>query len=309
LTEQRRYSFFGTVLRTSLDLDVLPEPPPGDIAADEVTLSLGEVPHVLPDVAWSSPFLSVGSDRRVLVDIAAVGRFLVSEGREIRLSPNPHATSAAIQSILLSIVSGAILHQRGVLPLHASCVEMDGVAIAIAGPTARGKSTLGAALVSCGARLISDDISAVQIGVGAPRVVQGSLGLRLWPDAIESVAITSGKEWTPIRPGHQKRVRPADLAWMAPAPLRAILRLEVENEVSPPGWRLLRGPESAVPMQDLIYRINLGRHLGRFESLCLNLMRLADRVPIFELRRLNDLAALDSTVSAVKDAITNALGN
>ncbi len=306
MTEQHRYSFFGTVLRTPLALDVLPAPPPADFAADEITLTVGEVPPILPDVAWSSPFLSIGADRRVLVDIAAVGRFLVSEGREIRFSPNPDATPAAVQSILLSIVSGVILHQRGALPLHASCVEIDGKAIAIAGPAGRGKSTLAAALVACGARLISDDISVVQIDRGTPRVVQGALGFRLWPDAIDSTGGTEGQDWTPVRTGHSKRVRPADLAWASPVRLSAILRLEIENEVSPAGWRVLRGPASATPMQNLIYRINLSPHLGGFESLCLNLMQVADRVPIVELRRSNDLAAMDTTVSMVREAIANA---
>jgi hypothetical protein len=306
LTELNRYSFFGTVLRTPLALDVLPAPPAAEIAADQVTLTLGEVPPELPDVVWSSPFLSVGLDRRVLINVAAVGRFLVSDGREIRFAPGSDATPAAVQSILLSIVSGAILHQRGALPLHASCVQVNGKAVAIAGPAARGKSTLAAALVACGARLISDDISVVQTGTDTPRVVQGALGMRLWPDAIDSAGVAPCGEWTPVRPGHAKRVRPANLSWTAPIPLRAVLRLEVENAVSPPGWRLLRGPASAAPMQNLIYRINLSRHLGRFESLCLALMQLADRVPIVELRRPNDLGALERTVSMVRDVIANA---
>jgi hypothetical protein len=305
LTELHRYSFFGTVLRTPLALDVLPAPPPADIAADQVTLTLDDVPQELPNVVWSSPFLSVGPDHRVLVDVAAVGRFLVSDGREIRFSPASDATPAAVQSILLSIVAGAVLHQRGAFPLHASCVEMDGSAIAIAGPAARGKSTLAAALVARGARLISDDISVVQTGTDAPCVVQGALGMRLWPDAIDSAGVAPCGEWTPVRPGHAKHVHAANLSWMAPAPLRAILRLEVENAISPPGWRLLHGPASAAPMQNFIYRINLSRHLGRFESLCLNLMGLADHVPIIELRRPNDLGALETTVSMARDAIAN----
>jgi hypothetical protein len=130
--------------------------------------------------------------------------------------------------------------------------------------------------------------------------------MRLWPDAIDNTGAAPRSEWTPIRPSHSKHVLAADLSWLAPTPLRAILRLEVENTVSPPGWRILCGPASAAPMQNLIYRINLSRHLGRFESVCLKLMQLADRVPIVELRRPNDLGALDRTVSMARDAIINA---
>lgn len=63
----------------------------------------------------------------------------------------------AVQGVGLAI----LLHQRGLTVFHATAVEVDGVAVAIAGSKGAGKSTTAAALVARGHRLISDDVLAI----------------------------------------------------------------------------------------------------------------------------------------------------
>lgn len=58
-------------------------------------------------------------------------------------------------------VAAIILAWRGLVPIHGSAVALDGRALLIAGPPGAGKSTLCAALVRQGARLVSDDLSAL----------------------------------------------------------------------------------------------------------------------------------------------------
>ena len=55
-----------------------------------------------------------------------------------------------------------LLIAQGFLPLHASAVVRDSRAVAFAGPAGRGKSTLVAALAARGARVATDDMSALR---------------------------------------------------------------------------------------------------------------------------------------------------
>ncbi|PJK27772.1 HPr kinase/phosphorylase [Minwuia thermotolerans] len=71
----------------------------------------------------------------------------------------------------------------GVSILHATCVEVDGVAVLFEGPSGSGKSDLALRLVAEGARLIADDRTALSAAGGrlrarAPEPIRGFLEVR-----------------------------------------------------------------------------------------------------------------------------------
>ena len=101
---------------------------------------------------------SLVEDRELLLGVSGVGRYKASGGNLITVDPDPEARAEDVLLYLTGVVLAAILHQRGILPLHASCVARDGMAIALAGTSGAGKSTLLAALVGSGWTFVSDDI-------------------------------------------------------------------------------------------------------------------------------------------------------
>lgn len=92
-------------------------------------------------------------------------------------SPTAHVLPHAFYGTVTAI----ILAWRGLAPLHASAVELGGRAVVIAGPPGAGKSTLCAALVRKGGRLVSDDLSALipTPAMGAPMLQPGRPAIRL----------------------------------------------------------------------------------------------------------------------------------
>jgi serine kinase of HPr protein (carbohydrate metabolism regulator) len=67
--------------------------------------------------------------------------------------------------------------------LHASCVAIDNKAVLLAGPSGAGKSDLALRLIDGGARLVSDDQTALrvesgQLLVSAPATLQGLIEVR-----------------------------------------------------------------------------------------------------------------------------------
>jgi hypothetical protein len=239
----------------------------------------------------------------VTVELEAVGRFLVRGGETVVVQASPGAEPAEIGTVLSGPIAGILLHQRGVLPLHASSVELGRVAVALTGSAGRGKSTLAGALVRRGAVLRGDDICAVRFRDEGVETAPGSMDLRVWPDTREAMRF-GGADWLPIRPGHAKLAGPVN-AGARPRSgcrLRAVIRISPGN-IAEPEIRRLKGPAAAAPLKELVYRLGIGRALGRGEAIFRDAMRLADRVPIFELRRPQGFGHLERTVDLMLAAV------
>jgi len=117
-----------------------------------------------------------------------VATFLVSEGSKIFVNPASRTADKMVRLVLLESAFGALLHQRGILPLHGSAVRVKEGAIIFVGPSASGKSTLAAALTGRGYPVLADEICAVSFDKdGNPRVSPAYPQLSLWPDVIEKL--------------------------------------------------------------------------------------------------------------------------
>lgn len=162
------YSVYGLTLGSEFPLRGLrASKPPVDLAVSE-----GTVDPPVPESTDHNGIVLVESDT-VWFEYPRQASFLVRNGREIIVDSTPSLDTETRQRILLGPVLGAILHQRGDLPLHASAVVVDGVTAAFLGGSGAGKSTLATALLSCGHAVVCDDITAVSIRDGTPIVQAG----------------------------------------------------------------------------------------------------------------------------------------
>lgn len=177
------YDVFGLRIRSEIELPEL-FPAHGDGKAD-VTISLGAVPDA-EEGAWPGTV-----DGSLLLAVADVARYAVTGGNSIVVDPLAGVPERNVKLFLLGSVFGALLIQRGLLPLHANAVEIGGRAVAFMGPSGEGKSTLAAWLHDRGHRIIADDVCVIGFGGdGRAYVAPGLPRLRLWADALER----SGRE-------------------------------------------------------------------------------------------------------------------
>jgi hypothetical protein len=118
-------------------------------------------------------------------------------------------------------VGAAALLLAGAVPLRAAAVSVDGAGVLICGTSARGKSTLAAALGMRGHPVLSDGIG---IASGGPPMLQPLGGeVQLWPDMIAALGL-DGAPSRVVRPGLAKRAIRLGGA-PAPVPLRALVVL------------------------------------------------------------------------------------
>lgn len=94
-----------------------------------------------------------------------VARFRCPGADLIEVAPAPHADPEEVEALLIATALPALLWLRGAFVLHAAAVVLPGSdrALAIAGPSGIGKSTLLEQLLERGARLIADDTLRVAL--------------------------------------------------------------------------------------------------------------------------------------------------
>jgi hypothetical protein len=157
--------------------------------------------------------------------------FVVSEsGAHVYSRPLAGATDEAFHTYLLNQVLSFALLCRGVEPLHSTSVVVDGHAVAFLGDCGYGKSSLGAAFLAAGHRLLTDDLLVVDERpsgwVGHP----GPSRMKLFPEMADHF-FGPGAARVPMNGGTPKAVLRIPEAAMhrAPAPLAALVFLH------PPG--------------------------------------------------------------------------
>src|SRR2546423_12989971 len=92
----------------------------------------------------------VADPGHAILRIDRVGTFAVTEGSRIRFDPEEQVPEGAVSMWLHGTVAALLLAQRGRFALHASVVEVGGVAVAVAGPRRAGKSTTALRLAQLG---------------------------------------------------------------------------------------------------------------------------------------------------------------
>ncbi len=157
-----------------------------------VRILLGGVPQSLDHARSYGDFAQVAPSE-FLLDIQGTARYYVRNGNQVRLEIEPGTPIANVSTYLLGSVFGALCHQNGLLPLHASAVECEGGVIAFLGASGAGKSTLAACLHRRGHPIVADDIcllEPIDTTAGPLRVIPVAGWLKLWNQSLEHLGET-----------------------------------------------------------------------------------------------------------------------
>ncbi|OYX46738.1 MAG: hypothetical protein B7Y97_13290 [Sphingomonas sp. 32-66-10] len=272
----------------------------GDVPVD-VAFRVGHVPEQLDHPTHRGPNW-MADDRRFLLDLPDIGRFLCEDGRRVTICPAPGMPLDDILVFVTGTAFAAILYQRGGLLLHASAVICAGRAYLFCGPSGAGKSTLAAALSRAGCRVLSDDVCAVEgDGGGAPMILSDGRALRLYADSIGQVGLADAVGDRVRRRIEKFHVIPPqpDPAPEA-VPLAAVYMLADANAAFPSG--IDRSPvlEAAQSLLHHTYRRRIALAYCGHGMLAMRTASLLSHVPVFHLRRPRDFARLEETVGRIR---------
>ncbi len=225
LTYPYRYHAYG--------LDILSQLPvtgfePAVVSQADVTIRLGDVPVSLPD-AVNKGVLYQSTETEFLLQIDKVARYHVRNGREIVVQLLGSSSPGDISAFISGTVLGALMHQRRMLPIHASTVVYKEKCLVFAGISGSGKSTLAAAVIRAGGSLVADDISVIDFSGEKPAVCPAFPMIRIWEDSLKHLGIPY-EGFEPVRGELRKFYMPVSLFHRSQTPIHRIFILATHNK-------------------------------------------------------------------------------
>jgi len=279
------------------------------------------LPELFPDDGFQVPDVTIRrglievdpTDHEICEDGAAllltipnVARYRIADGREIVIEASDGVPDRNLRLFLLGSAFGALLHQRGMLPLHANAIEVDGRAIAFMGEAGAGKSTLAAWFHDQGFRVVADDVCVVQRAEdGSAYAYPGLPRLRLW----DEVLTLTGRD-----PSRYERsyVGPADRAEKFDVPIEAasaatsalpLAAVFVLDRGSQFSIDRLSGVEAAEAIFANTYRGAYVAPAGGQQAHWAMATTLARDIPMFRARRQWGLELLNDQAARLLSAI------
>ena len=286
------YSVFGLRVRSERPLPELP--PATGPSEPDVTVRFGTIDSECHDAGLhrlKDAILFVAPD---------AARYRITGGHEILVEPVQNAHDRNIRLYLLGSAFGAIIHQRGLLPLHANAVEIEGQAFAFMGAQGEGKSTLAAWFHDRGHRIVADDICVIAFHGEKPMAMPGLPRLRLWEDALVQSGRTVGEfersfegadDWNkfdlPVAPDRSSR---KDL------PLSAIYLVESGENFS---VQKLEGMKAAEVLFEHTYRGGYLEAANGQRQHLQSIVELVRAIPVFRLTRKRGFDVFEDQAAAV----------
>lgn len=293
------YELCGWRVRSALALPEL-SAWAGDTRAPDVEIAISDFPATLEDLVVHTPILQVDRAGRARITIEGVCDYLVEHGSSIRVMPRLPVDTPDIRLFLLGAGLGILCHQRGVLPIHAAAVEIDGRAVIMTGSSGMGKSTLADAFLRNGYRVLSDDVAPLTLSGGEIRVVPAVQRIRLWEDSAHHARwVTS--ELEQCRASLAKYNLPLDRGY-APHPLVPAALIHLGRSLLDGKYtcQRLRGAEAMRAMRHQVYRWRALVAMCGAPAAYARVSEAAARIPLHaNFDRPFDYASLDDTVAAI----------
>ncbi|MBX2999490.1 MAG: hypothetical protein KF893_13320 [Caldilineaceae bacterium] len=287
------YTIYGLHVASTLHLPELCE---GDSGSSDVIIRQGTIP-----LAQDRPQERVaawGTGQDFYIHVPGIARFRVQRGREI-LVDAAGIDEASLRLFLLGSAFGALLHQRGITPIHGSAVATPSGAIIFCGPQGHGKSTLAAAFGQRGNPLLSDDVCALHMDADGVWLLPAIPRYNLLPDAVAHLQISPVTVAPALSISGKHPVPPPTFAHTA-QPLIALYQLE-PAPVERIELRLLHGYAQLTALMGNTYRVQFVREMGLEAPHFAALQQIARQTRMVQVTRPQQGYRLEELISAIQD--------
>ncbi len=300
-----RYRVYGLEVASEL---ALPELVPSPSGQADVSIELGPVAPGLEETLVGASWYAANR-HEFLLRIDNVARYYVADGRRITIDVDSagQAPASDLRLWLLGSAFGALLHQRGLLPLHVSAVKAPGGAWAFTGESGEGKSTMAAFLHRrFGWPLVSDDVSVVTASDGQSMVHPGPRKLKLWQDALETLDFAGCEAVRDLSNTDKFQLYlPGEQDYM-PEVLRGLVVLSTAGPDSPPRLERLKGIEAFDACMAAIYRPYMDHWFKQPAERMNGVLNLCRQVPVYRFVRARSLTDLEQNLQPLLELINNA---
>lgn len=195
----------------------------------DVAIIEGEVPDQI-DPVINQGVLFQSNDHEYILRVDRVASYYVKSGNEIIVHRNQDCSIHEVSAFLIGSAFGALLHQRRMLPLHASTVLYKNKCLVFMGISGAGKTTVAASLIREGAVLVADDISVIEFNDDIPSVIPAFPAIKIWKDSLKHLHFENSDLWK-VRDELEKYYLPVEKFVTSPQPVDAIFVLAPHNTI------------------------------------------------------------------------------
>ena len=301
-----RYRICGGVLESDLEFAELPLASADAVPDWTLHVSAHAPPELhgvvlgQDEVTASATVQLVRAEDRLRLAFTDTGTFDVLDGgRTITWYPLPDSDRRAAALDVVGRVLAVSFHAAGFVCLHGSAVALERGTVAFMAPKFHGKSTTAMALTRAGGRLVTDDMLPVELS-SPPSAHPGVHAVRLWEDSADHVGTNAD-----FRMGVGGKFVLDELADESRmdhvTPLLAVYLLSpVMDDDAPAVERRRTNPVEG--SMALMGQNKIGPLLAGIEAPVLleRSIRLADLVPVYELKIARDFDRLPEVVSQIQ---------
>lgn len=230
--------------------------------------------------------------------IPGIARYRVEDGSRILVDADPNADPGDVRLWMLGTALGALLHQRGGLPLHASAFSCEGQVIAFCGDSGAGKSTLAAALHRRGLSLLTDDVGLLSVESDCIAFHAGFPRIKLWRDSLEHFELNPDNLIRDLTRADKFHLLLTEFFDARTLPLRIVYVLDksIDDEfhIAP-----IRGHAAISVIRSNTYRPELIRPLGKAVDHLRQCGLVAQNVQVFRFSRPWRLERLEDSIDVL----------
>jgi hypothetical protein len=271
-------------------------------AGRPVRIRQGVTPSELADAVSPDRFVQL-TPTEYLLSIPDVARYHVRNGDEVTIEAAAGAPAANITTYLLGSVFGALCHQNGLLPLHASAVASGNSIAAFLGDSGAGKSTLAAWLQRRGHTIVADDICLIDPSAGIPQVIPVAGWLKLWNQSLEHLGEAPNEQHRVFSTDDKFRVFLPPASPVARHLGRLVFLERTPSAEASPALIPMAIPEAVAALMDMTYAVYIPVLTGRQPELFRTCAALLREAQPFRLVRPWSLERFDDVLDLLEDGV------
>lgn len=294
------YKVYGLNIESEIKIQELVILNDEDKANIDVTIYIDKMPESI-NTAKNQGILEGFRKNEMWFYIKGIATYYIRNGQEIVVEPYRDIEDHYIKTYILGSAFGLMLIQRNIVAIHGGSVLIDDKAIICTGDTGAGKSTLTSALRLNGAKLVADDVSAIDI-IDEIKVYPAYPQQKLCGDAVRKLGYNT-EDFIRIDEGRDKYAIPSESEFINKSVNLSVIFEIMVGDIEEVEIKELRGSEKMNTIMKNIYRGYVNQIAGLDREYFKKCLKVTKDIKIYRIIRPKDKFTVNEQIELIKEKL------